>query len=281
MKTSAEGSDQPLGASLSALVEVMRRLLAPDGCPWDREQSVTTLKPYLIEETYEVLDAIESGDTREHCEELGDLLLQIVFQAALRQAEGAFTIDDVVTSITDKLVRRHPHVFAEASAETAGQVEVQWDAIKRAEKQAKGSSGDGPPRVLHGVPVAMPALARAQKLGERAARVGFDWPDATGCADKVAEEFGEVKEALEHHAASRGDGESSPLFHELGDLLFAVVNLCRKTGFDAETALRAGNRRFTTRFGYIEDRLRERGTTPGDVSMAELDTLWNEAKTES
>jgi MazG family protein len=250
------------GESLADLVAVMKKLLAPDGCPWDREQTLGTLKSYLLEETYEVLEAIEEGTPAEHCEELGDLLMQIVFQSELRAAEGRFTIDDVVRGIADKLVRRHPHVFGDVKLETAGQVLDQWSKLKEKEK---------PRRTLDGVPPALPALTRALKLSERAAAVGFDWPDAAGARAKVAEECDEIDRAMQA-------GDAAALEHELGDLFFAAVSLSRKLGVDPEAALRAANRRFTGRFEYIEDRLRERGKAPRDSNLAEMDALWDEAK---
>jgi MazG family protein len=240
----------------------MKRLLAPDGCPWDREQTLHTLKSYLLEETYEVLEAIEQGTPAEHCEELGDLLMQIVFQSELRTAEGAFGIDDVVRGIADKLRRRHPHVFGDVKLETAGQVLDQWSRLKEKEK---------PRRTLDGVPQALPALTRAHTLSERAAAVGFDWPDAAGARAKVAEEIVEIDEAMK-------GGDAAALEHELGDLFFAAVSLARKLNVDPEAALRAANRRFSTRFEYIEDRLRERGKTPRDSNLDEMDALWDEAK---
>jgi MazG family protein len=250
------------GESLAELVVVMQKLLAPDGCPWDREQTLGTLKSYLLEETYEVLEAIEEGTPAEHCEELGDLLMQIVFQAELRAAEGAFGIDDVVRAIRDKLVRRHPHVFGDVKLETAGQVLDQWSKLKEKEK---------PRRTLDGVPRALPALARAHKLSERAAQVGFDWPDAAGARAKVAEECDEIDRAMK-------GGDQAALEHELGDLLFAAVSLARKLGVDPEAALRACNARFTTRFEHIEDRLRERGKSPRESTLEEMDAIWDEAK---
>lgn len=261
-----------LGSTLPDLCDVMRRLLAPDGCPWDREQTLRTLEPYLLEETYEVLEAMQRDQPAEHCEELGDLLLQIVFQAALRQAEGAFDMDDVVRGIVGKLVRRHPHVFADSEVRTADEVHAQWDRIKAAEKQAKGGD-DQVPRTLSGVPAALPALARAQKLGERAARVGFDWPDASGPRAKLMEELAELEQAAHTGDAARVEAE-------LGDVLFAVVNLARKLDVDAERALRGASQRFTRRFEYIEDRLAERGTSVADSSPEEMDALWNQAKSE-
>lgn len=240
----------------------MKRLLAPDGCPWDREQTLASLKPFLVEETYEVLEAIEEGTPEEHCEELGDLLMQIVFQAEIRAAEGKFGIDDVVRGIADKLVRRHPHVFGDVKLETSGQVLDQWSVLKEKEK---------PRRTLEGVPRTLPALARAQKLSERAAAVGFDWPDAAGARAKVIEELGEIDRAVV-------DGDPAALEHEIGDLFFAAVSLARKLGVDPEGALRAANARFSSRFEHIEDRLRERGKSPRESNLTEMDALWDEAK---
>ncbi len=254
------------------LVDVMDRLLAPDGCPWDREQTLATLRPYLLEEAYEVLDAMDGDDPREHCEELGDLLMQIVFQSALRQREGAFTANDVCNAIADKLVRRHPHVFADATADTSEQVLTQWEEIKAAERRDKaGAEATGPDRLLRGVPRATPALARAQRLSNRAARVGFDWHDVDGCRAKVSEEVAELDAAI-------ADGDKAAIEGELGDLLFAVVSLARKLDVDAEDALRATTDKFVRRFEYIEDRLHERGRAPAESDLDEMDALWNDAK---
>jgi len=263
-----------LGSSFTHLVDVMARLLAPDGCPWDREQTLDTLRPFLVEETYEVLDALERGDVDGHKEELGDLLMQVVFHAALRQTEGAFTIDDVATSIVEKLVRRHPHVFGAPGAsdvKTAGEVLTQWEQIKAAEKAA--AKGDGPKRTLAGVPRALPALARAQKLGSKAGRVGFDWGGWEGSLAKVREEVTEVEEL-----ARTGQVATPGTHHEIGDLLFAVVNLARKLEVDAEAALVDASTRFARRFEFIEDRLRERGRSPSESNLDEMDSLWNDAK---
>jgi MazG family protein len=250
------------GASLADLVEVMKRLLAPDGCPWDREQTLSTLKSFLLEETYEVLEAIEEGTPEQQCEELGDLLMQIVFQSEIREAEGHFHIDDVVAGIADKLRRRHPHVFGDVKLETASQVLDQWSQLKQKEK---------PRRTLEGIPRALPALTRALKLSERAAQVGFDWPDAAGARAKVTEECDEIDQAMRA-------GDAAALEHEIGDLFFAAVSLARKVGVDPEAALRAANTRFSTRFEFIEDRLRDRGKTPRESNLDEMDALWNEAK---
>ena len=256
------------GASLTRLVEIMDRLLAPDGCPWDREQTLASLRPFLVEETYEVLDALSRDDVPGHCEELGDLLMQIIFQAAIRRAEGAFAIDDVVASISDKLVRRHPHVFGDATGvETPDQVLAQWDTIKQQEKAAAGVATD---RVLANVPKG-PALARAQKLGGKAGKVGFDWPGWQGSFAKIEEEVGELREAAQV-------GAPAAIHHELGDLLFAVVNVARKLGVDAENALVDATNRFQRRFEFVEDRLTERGKTPRSSTLEEMDSLWNDAK---
>ena len=254
------------GAEFQRLVEIMKRLRGPGGCPWDREQTLETLRPYLVEETYEVLDALDRGDAAGHCEELGDLMMQIVFHAAIRRREGAFSIDDVCDSISEKLVRRHPHVFGDAVAKDAKQVLVQWEQIKDDEKKDAG-----PRRTLDGVPLGLPALARAQKLGSRAGKVGFDWDGYVGSLGKVREEVEEIADA-----AARGDQEAA--HHELGDLLFAVVNLARKLDVDAEQALRDASAKFSRRFEYIEDRLAERGKSPRDSNLDEMDALWNDAK---
>lgn len=283
----SENPDRPRGHSLPALVEVMRRLLGPDGCPWDREQTLGSLIPFLVEEAYEVIEAIEAQDPEHHCEELGDLLMQVVFQAALRQTEGAFDIDDVIAGIRDKLIRRHPHVFADSNAETADEVLVQWERIKAEEKRARAAARGGTaggeggreapqaapagPRTLAGVPAAMPALVRAQKISSRVAKVGFDWPENEGCMDKIREELGEIEEAV-------ASGDAAAVEAEVGDLLFAAVSLARKLGCDAETALRGANRRFEERFHYVEDRLHERGRSPRESSLEEMDALWNQAK---
>jgi MazG family protein len=268
---SAERSKPPAadgGHRFGELVAVMRRLLAPDGCPWDREQTLESLRPYLIEEAAEVLEAIESGTPADHCEELGDLLMQIVFQAELRRAAGAFEIEDVIVSIRDKLVRRHPHVFADATAADPEAVVTQWEAIKAEEKARRGQRSGG---ALDGVPAALPALSRAQAISRKAAKVGFDWPDVAGCRAKVSEELSELDEAL-----SGGDLEAAR--GELGDILFALVSLARKLGFDAETALRDTTARFVRRFQHIESELAAGGRGPADADLEELDALWDHAK---
>ena len=256
------------GAAFTRLVEVMDRLLAPDGCPWDREQTLESLRPFLVEESYEVLDALSRADVPGHCEELGDLAMQVVFQAALREREGAFDVDAVMHGIADKLERRHPHIFGEATGvETSAQVLAQWDEIKKQEKAAAGVRSD---RILSGVKPG-PALARAQKIGSKAGKVGFDWGGWEGSFAKVEEEVREVRDAA----------TSQDLAHqhaELGDLLFATVNLARKLGLDAEQALVDATTKFERRFAFVEDRLAERGKTPQQSDLTEMDALWNDAK---
>ena len=256
------------GASLARLVEIMDRLLGPGGCPWDREQTLDTLRPFLVEETYEVLDALSRDDAADHCEELGDLMMQIVFQAALRREQGAFDIDAVVASISEKLIRRHPHVFANAEGvDTPDKVLAQWDQIKAAEKAEKGEQKK---RILDGIPQG-PALVRAQKIGHRCGKVGFDWPGWEGSFAKVEEEVTEVLGAVRAQ-------DSLQVHSEIGDLLLAVVNLSRKLGVDAENALVDATKRFEQRFAIVEDRLADRGKTPQQSNLEEMDALWNDAK---
>ncbi len=248
---------------LARLVTLMDRLRDPDGCPWDRAQTLETLKPYLVEEAYEVLEAMD-GDPQAHCEELGDLLLQIVFHARLRREEGLFSIDDVVRGISDKLVRRHPHVFGEDHAATAAEGLASWERAKEAE----GKPGDA----LAGVPSSLPAALRAQRVSEKAAALGFDWSGPEGVADKVREELAEVEEAL---AAGR---DEAALAHEIGDLLFAAVNLARHVGVDAETALRGAGDRFLRRFRGMSARLAAEGRAVEECGAEELDEAWEAEK---
>ena len=254
-------------AAIERLLGIMQRLRAPDGCPWDREQTLASLRPYVLEETYEVLEAIDGGDVAGHREELGDLLLQIVFQAELRREAGAFEFADVADAISDKLVSRHPHVFGDATVHDAEGVLKQWAALKRVEKARKG----GGQSALEGVPREMPALARADRLTEKASRVGFDWPDAAGARAKVVEELAELDEAI-------ASGDRAAVEHELGDTLFALANLARKVGVAPEEALRGTIGRFIARFNHVEAGLAARGIPPGEASLAEMDGLWDEAK---
>ena len=254
------------GAAVTQLVGLMQRLLAEGGCPWDREQTLGTLVPYLVEETYEVVDAIAAGDVADHREELGDLLLQIVFQSELRFSEGKFGIDDVARGIVAKLVRRHPHVFGDVVAKDAGSVLANWAKLKAVEKAEKGKHG-----ALDGIPQSAPALLRATRAGEKAGAVGFDWPDADGPRAKVDEELAELDEA-------RRAGDRAEMQRELGDALFAVVNLARKLGLDAEQALRDATDRFATRFRHVETALAAQGRAVADAGPQEQERLWQSAK---
>jgi MazG family protein len=253
------------GRTLDRLVALMRRLLAPGGCPWDREQTFDTLRKYVLEEACEVIDAIESKDMGHLREELGDLLLQIVFQSELARSQASFGIDDVVAGIVEKLVHRHPHVFGDATAENATEVLQNWERIQAAEKSGR--------RVLEGVPRSLPALTRAQRIGEKVSRVGFDWSDRHGSRAKVAEEMGELDEAI-------AAGDKNAVESELGDVLFALVNLARHLEIDAEGALRRTVDKFTRRFAHVEDRVRAAhgGWSGQNLPLETLDGYWNEAK---
>lgn len=258
-----------LRPGLAGLRDLMDRLLAPEGgCPWDRAQTLDTLRPYLIEEAYEVLDAL--GDPRAHCRELGDLLLQIVFQAALREREGAFDLDDVIAAITGKMIRRHPHVFGGASARDEAEVARQWALLKRAEQESEGT-GRGPARPLEGIPRSLPALQRAWRLQDKAAAVGFDWPDIGGAVDKVREEWDELEEA-------RQAGRTEAIAEEFGDLLFVLVRYGHWLGVTAEDALRGACAKFEARFAYVMERCHEAGLAPEAAGLARLDAWWDEAK---
>ncbi len=248
------------------LVEIMARLRAKDGCPWDREQDHQSLKPYLLEEAYEVLEAIDQGSGAKLAEELGDLLLQVVFHAQVGTESGTFTIEDVTGSICSKLRNRHPHVFGDVEVSGSDEVVDNWDRIKRAEPLNEDRVS-----AMDGVPSALPALQKATKVQKRAAKVGFDWDDATGPAAKVREELAEVEEAAE-------SGDRQHLADEIGDLLFAVVNLARMLAIDSEDALRTGTDRFSTRFRAMEALAKERGITMDGLSLRELDELWDEVK---
>ena len=250
-----------------ALVDVMARLRAPDGCPWDREQNYETLKPYLIEEAYEVLEAIDAGAPDHHREELGDLLFQIVFQSRLAEEQGHFDIFDVVEGIRAKMVRRHPHVFGEKKADSPDEVVGNWEQGKREERRRKNAQAS----ILDGIPAALPALLQASRLTEKASRVGFDWPSIEGVREKVEEELGELSAAMT-------TGDEAAIDHELGDLLFSIVNLARFLKINPEEALRRANGRFKARFQHIERSLQAEGRRPEEVDLAELDRRWEAAK---
>ena len=256
--------------NFESLVKIMDRLREPDGCPWDREQTYDSLRSYLIEECFEVAEALDRNDPEALREELGDLLLQIVFLSRLAKEDGRFTVRDVVRSIVEKMVRRHPHVFGSERADTPDEVLKHWERIKRREKDAR-SDGSGRASVLEGLPGGMPALLKAQRIGTKAARVGFDWPGAESVFDKIEEELRELRAAL------RG-GNRGAVAEEIGDLLFSVVNLSRHLDVDPEGALERTNLKFRRRFGWIEERLHEEGIDIETAGLERLERLWNEAK---
>lgn len=260
---------------IERLLDIMAALRTPrTGCPWDLEQDFASIVPYTIEEAYEVADAIQRGDMADLTDELGDLLLQVVFHAQMAREEGLFDFGGVVEAITTKLIRRHPHVFGEARNLPPAEVKKLWAEIKAQEKaeRARRHPPVGPTSVLDGVPTAMPALTRAVKLQEKAGKVGFDWNDIRMVLAKVREEADEIEAALDNGA---GQDEVAA---EIGDLLFAVANIARHAHVDAEGALRGANAKFERRFHHIEMRLREKGTAPARSSLDEMDALWNEAK---
>jgi len=260
---------------LSRLVEIMARLRDPEtGCPWDLEQDFASIRHYTIEEAYEVADAIERKDYDDLCEELGDLILQPVYHAQLAAEQDLFDIGDVIFAITQKLVRRHPHVFGDQAARDAGMAKGRWDDVKAEERAAKAArkGRTETASVLDDVPLPLPALVRAEKLDKRAAKVGFDWPDAKAVLEKCREELNEVEEAL---------SESEPagaVAEEVGDLLFAIASLSRHIGVDPEAALRDANIKFTRRFHYVEKRCAEDGVDITDAGMERLDGYWNEIR---
>ena len=268
-------SHSPMSSEkFETLLRLMERLRGPGGCPWDREQTLTSLRPYLIEETYEVLEAIERGDWAHLPDELGDLQLQIVFQAQIACEEGHFTIQDVLDRINDKLVRRHPHVFGSESLGTAGEVVHRWEEIKQQEKRRAAPESDAAGRaeaLLDAVPQAQPALVEAEQLSKRAAKAGFDWERPEDMIEKVQEES---RELLQAHASRDAD----QIEDEVGDMLFMLVNLARRFKVSPELALKRANRKFRYRFGCVETGLRERGKTPASADLAEMEELWQQAK---
>jgi MazG family protein len=256
------------GEKFQKLVEIMARLRAPGGCPWDREQTFDTIKPYLLEETYEVMDAIDARDWPELAGELGDLLLQSVFFSQMAAEQNLFSIADALDAINEKLIRRHPHIFGEQTARSADDVRRIWGEVKAEEKKQKGEQGSG---LLESVPRALPALVEAQQLTTRAAHVGFDWDSPEQVLEKLHEELAEFDAARRGAAPEELEGE-------LGDLLFVLVNLARFVKVDPEQALRKTNAKFRQRFGYIERKLGEQGKSPEEATLAEMDALWEEAK---
>jgi MazG family protein len=290
------------GERFERAVAIMERLRAPGGCPWDREQTFDSIKPYTLEETYEVLEAIDNRDWNELPGELGDLLLQVLFYSEMAKEDGTFSIDDVLDRLSDKLVNRHPHVFGEVKADTAAEVKRNWEALKTQERKKRDAGKtDGPDgtqtssnSILTGISSAMPSLLEAHKLSSRAAQVGFDWPNMEGLFDKLAEETGELRQQLQEfpdpgpRPEGRGVASSgrqkvpeelrTRLEEEVGDLFFVLVNIARYLSLDPESALRKTNRKFRRRFQWMEQCLQEKGMTAEQASMDELELLWRRAK---
>ena len=277
--------DQSGADHFGQLCEIVAKLRAPSGCPWDREQTHDSLLPPLIEEAYEIVGALRAKDDANFREELGDLLLLIVMHAEIAREGGRFNIDNVLADVTEKLIRRHPHVFGKSDVRDSGAVLKQWESIKRTEKTGKparnASHSDAGGHYLDGLPAALPALMRAQKVQSKVARVNFDWAEVRGVIAKVEEELGELKQAVASLATaspSRGGQDRQAIEEEIGDLLFAVVNLARKCKLDAESALQAATEKFVTRFNRLEDELQAQGKRLGDADLAELDEVWNRIK---
>jgi MazG family protein len=293
------------GERFERAVAIMERLRAPGGCPWDREQTFDSIKPYTLEETYEVLEAIDKRDWSELAGELGDLLLQVLFYAEMAKEQSSFSIDDVLDLLSSKLIHRHPHVFGDVKADTSAEVKRNWEALKveeRKKRQATGTEGDAAPEknqkdsVLAGVSSAMPSLLEAHKLSSRAAQAGFDWPDIEGLFDKLTEETNELREELQEFPAPgprpqgrgmAGSGRTvvpealqARLEDEIGDLFFVLVNIARYLSVDPESALRKTNRKFKRRFQWMEARLHKSGRSADQASMEELESLWQAAKAE-
>jgi MazG family protein len=293
------------GERFERAVAIMERLRAPGGCPWDREQTFDSIKPYTLEETYEVLEAIDNRDWPELAGELGDLLLQVLFYAEMANEQSSFSIDDVLDRLSTKLINRHPHVFGDVKANTSAEVKRNWEALKveeRKKRQAADLEGDGAASkeqrqsILAGVSSAMPSLLEAHKLSSRAAQAGFDWPNVEGLFDKLTEETDELREELKEFPAPgprpqgrgiAGSGKTSVpeglqvrLEDEVGDLFFVLVNIARYLSVDPESALRKSNRKFKRRFQWVEARLHESGRSADQAPMEELESLWQQAKSE-
>ncbi len=255
---------------IERLRSIMHRLRAPGGCPWDAEQTHDSIVSNLIEEAYETVAAIKANDDDNLCEELGDLLLQVIFHAEMAQEEGRFDLDQIAHGICEKLIRRHPHVYGDSAISSTEGVLTQWDDIKRAEK------GDQERPFLHGVGKGLPALVKSTKLQKKASKIGFDWPNTAGIVGKIEEELGEVKEELAHH--EEGTEASAELEAEIGDLLFIVTNLARKLKIDPEIALEGTNQKFLQRFAHVEKSLREESISLEDATLTQMDRYWNDAK---
>jgi len=273
----AIGTDANAVAQFDRLVGIMRALRAPGGCPWDREQTLGSLRPFVLEETYEVLEAIDGGDADSLREELGDFLFEAVFLAQISEEAGHFSIADALQTVCDKLVRRHPHVFARAIDDpslTTGEVLERWEAIKARERQDAGRPAAKPKTTLSGVPITLPSLLRAYEISARAAAVGFDWARANDVLDKIDEEVVELRREVESGAT----GHLSRAEEEMGDLLFAIANLSRKLGVDPEAALRRANEKFTRRFNAVEHTFAERGTSLQQATLEEMEAEWQRVK---
>ncbi|MGA1847362.1 nucleoside triphosphate pyrophosphohydrolase [Deferribacter abyssi] len=247
------------------LVNIIKKLRAPDGCPWDREQNLYSLKDYIIEEVFEFIDALDRKDITNIIEELGDILLHVLFHSIIAEEEGLFTLNEVIDTISEKLIRRHPHVFGDIKVKSTDEVMINWEKIK-AEEKKKGKRS-----ILDDIPAKMPSIQRSYKLQERAKKVGFDWQSSDECMMKVHEEFNELQDAIK-------TGNLNDIEHEFGDLLFALINLSRFLNVNADEALRKANNRFVDRFKHIENRLAEKGLSPEDATLDELEQLWKEAK---
>src|SRR5437870_7735672 len=267
------------GEKFERLVQIMATLRGPSECPWDKEQDFNSLKPMLVEEVYEVLEAVENNDFDGVAEELGDLLLHVVFHAYLGQEAGHFDINTVIDKVSEKLIRRHPHVFGAESASTADEVIKNWEAIKAQEKAQKRKSRTPYQRSrLEGMPSKLPAIHEAHQISSRAARVGFDWPDVEGIFDKLQEEVAELKEVI---STADDAGRRERLEDEIGDMLFVIVNIARYLKIDSEAALKRANRKFKSRFRYMESELAKQGKTPEQASLEEMEVLWQKAKSEA
>ncbi len=263
-----DSPDNNPGHQFNRLVEIMARLRGPEGCPWDLKQNFDSIKPYTLEETYEVLDAIDRRDWPGLADELGDFMLQAVFYAQMAAEQDLFTIDDALKAINEKLIRRHPHIFGTATAETAEDVKRRWDEIKQQEKAGRG---EGDQNLLAGVPRSMPALVEAQQIASKAAQVGFDW-------ENVEQVFAKMREELDELAQARESAVAEHIEDEFGDVLFVLVNVARFLKLDPEQALRKTNAKFRKRFAFIEDRLREQGKRLPDSNITEMEDLWQQAK---
>jgi MazG family protein len=281
------------GAKFERAVAIMARLRAPGGCPWDREQTFDTIKRYTLEETYEVMEAIDNRDWKELTGELGDLLLQVLFYAEMAQEQGTFTIDDVLDTLSNKLIHRHPHVFGDTKADDSAQVLKNWEALKAEEKRKSlQNNGDtlqaSPAPLLDGVSSKMPALQEAHKISSKAAHVGFDWPHVQGLFEKLSEETHELQEHLRDLPSAGTNSTQKPeippelrqhVEDEVGDLFFVLVNIARYLSVDPESALRKTNRKFRRRFSWLEEKLREQGRSLEQATLEEMEALWQQAKT--